>query len=183
MSTTPVLFVCMGVSGSGKTTLAAALAKRHGLTFLDADDEHSPANRNKMTNGIPLTDADRKPWMDAVCRRLGTLARSGRHCSLAHSGLRRVDRECLRKLGFATVFLHLDAADAVIAERLAARKGHFMPAGLLRSQIAALQAPRDEPDVYHIDAGMPAATIVDSVETIIEAHLPGDTALPESTTS
>ena len=183
MNTMPVLFVCMGVSGSGKTTLATTIAKRHGLTFLDADDDHSPANRAKMASGIALTDADREPWMDAVCRRLGVFARDGRHCALAHSGLRRADRERLRSLGFRTVFLHLDADHAVIAERLASRKKHFMPPGLLRSQFAALQPPLDEPNVYNIDAGMPAAAIVDSVRTIVEAHLPGDTPLPESAAS
>lgn len=183
MSATPVLFVCMGVSGSGKTTLAKSIAKRYGLTFLDADDDHSPANRYKMASGIPLTDADRKPWMDAVCRRLRALARSGLHYTLAHSGLRRADRERLRKLGFRTVFLHLDASYAVIAERLASRKEHFMHPGLLHSQFAALQPPRDEPDVYHIDAGIPAAAMINSVRTIVEAHLPGDTPLPESATS
>ena len=183
MSTAPVLFVCMGVSGSGKTTLATTIAKRHGLKFVDADDDHNPANRQKMSNGLPLTDADREPWMDAVCRRLGAFARSKRHCALAHSGLRRADRERLRKLGFRTVFLHLDAEYAAIAERLAARKNHFMPPGLLQSQFAALQPPSGEPDVYRIDAALPVASILDIVKPIVESHLQGGLPTPESAAS
>ena len=183
MSTAPVLFVCMGVSGSGKTTLAAAIAKRRRLAFVDADDDHSPANRKKMANGTPLTDADRGPWMDAVCRRLGAFARSERHCALAHSGLRRNDRQRLRELGFETVFLHLAADYRVLAERLAARKNHFMSPGLLRSQFAALQPPNGEPDVYRIDAALPVASILDIVKPIVESHLHGGLPTPESAAS
>lgn len=183
MTAAPVLFVCMGVSGSGKTTLAAAIAERHGLSFVDADDDHSPANREKMANSIPLTDADRAPWMDAVCRRLEAFARSGHHCALAHSGLRRADRGRLRQLGFDTVFLYLDADYAMIAARLAARQHPFMAPGLLRSQFATLQRPHAEPDVHRIDAGMPAALVLDIVKPIIESHLPDELPAPESATS
>ena len=128
--------VVMGVSGCGKTTLGAALAARLGAGFVDADDLHPPANRAKMARGEALTDGDRAPWLDLVA---GVL-RNRAPVVVACSALRRAYRDRLREAGEVR-FLHLAAPREVIAARLAARQGHFMPASLLDSQYATLEPP------------------------------------------
>jgi len=128
--------VVMGVSGCGKTTLGAALAARLGAGFVDADDLHPPANRAKMARGEALTDEDRAPWLDLVT---GVL-RDRAPVVVACSALRRAYRDRLREAGKVR-FLHLAAPREVIAARLAARQGHFMPASLLDSQYATLEPP------------------------------------------
>ncbi|MEO1204020.1 MAG: gluconokinase, partial [Pseudomonadota bacterium] len=136
-----------------------------------------PSNRRKMAAGVALTAADRQPWMDAVCNRLRQLADIRANCVLAHSGLRRSDRRRLRNLGFRTAFLHLDADPELLAGRLAGRKGHFMPAGLLPSQFVALQPPYGEPDVFPIDVGVSRSTIIERVCSVVAAFLPKECLL------
>ena len=124
----------MGVSGCGKSSLGAALATALALPFTDADDLHPAANRAKMAAGQPLTDADRWPWLLAV----GTvLAKSAG--VVACSALRRSYRDRLRDTAGPVQFLHLIAPRDAFAERLAARRGHFMPLALLDSQLATLE--------------------------------------------
>ncbi|KRG70413.1 gluconokinase [Pseudoxanthomonas dokdonensis] len=141
----------MGVAGSGKTTLARGLADHYRYALLDADDWHSADARAQMAAGIPLSDAQRQPWVAALAAELQRLAASGRASVLAFSGLRAAHRQQLRDSGVAMRFLFLHAAPAVIAARLAARREHFMPPQLLESQLQALQPPHDEPDVIAID--------------------------------
>ncbi|WP_394617283.1 gluconokinase [Lentzea sp. JNUCC 0626] len=135
------VIVVMGVSGSGKTTIGSILAEALGIEFADADDFHSHSNIAKMSEGHPLTDADRAPWLADIAtwigeRRLGVVT---------SSALKRAYRDVLR--GDHDVwFLHLDAHPAVLASRLSLRKGHFMPASLLASQVATLEPLQaDEP--------------------------------------
>jgi carbohydrate kinase (thermoresistant glucokinase family) len=132
----PLRLVVMGVSGSGKTTLGQALAEALGLPFRDGDDLHPPANRDRMRAGIALGDADRWPWLDRVARAL----RDEAPVVVACSALRRAYRDRLRAgAGGPVVFLHLAGDRGLIAARLAARRGHFMPPALLDSQIATLE--------------------------------------------
>lgn len=124
----------MGVSGCGKSSLGAALAAALVLPFTDADDLHPAANRAKMAAGQPLTDADRWPWLQAV----GAVLAGGAGM-VACSALRRTYRDRLREAAGPVQFLHLVAPRKVIAQRLAARRGHFMPLALLDSQLATLE--------------------------------------------
>lgn len=124
----------MGVSGCGKSSLGAALAAALALPFTDADDLHPAANRAKMAAGQPLTDADRWPWLQAV----GAVLAGGAGV-VACSALRRTYRDRLREAAGPVQFLHLVAPRKVIAQRLAARRGHFMPLALLDSQLATLE--------------------------------------------
>ena len=127
--------VVMGVSGSGKSTVGAELARRLAAPFLDADTLHPPANVAKMSAGEPLTDADRQPWLE----RVGAWLAEHRTGIVSCSALKRRYRDRLRTHCASAQFLHLDGSSDLIAARLAARSGHFMPATLLQSQLDALE--------------------------------------------
>lgn len=133
-----IRFVIMGVSGCGKTSVGQALAARLGIGFVDADDLHPPANVAKMRAGVPLTDADRAPWLDRVAAVLHDRA----PVVVACSALRRAYRDRLRAgAGGPVTFVHLSGDRALIAARMAARHGHYMPPALLDSQLATLEPP------------------------------------------
>lgn len=152
-SNNPVLIISMGVSGCGKTTLAKQLAKTFGLVFLEADDFHSAENKAHMASGKPLTDAMREPWITGMCDALRAHREKGESCVLAYSGLRRAHRQRFRELGYPTLFVHLAGPQEIIRRRMEARANHFMPAGLLDSQYAALEAAVNEPDIIEVDVG------------------------------
>lgn len=171
MSGTPTLLVCMGVAGSGKSTLAGIIAEQRGLVMVDADDEHPAANRAKMAAGIPLDDADRIPWMEAVCGRMTALREAGKSCVLAHSGLKEKDRARLRQLGFRTLFLHLHADPALLARRIGARDDHFFSQDLLQSQFDALEPARQEVNVHRVDVTENPDRIVHRLRPLIDSFL------------
>ncbi|KEF35587.1 carbohydrate kinase [Deinococcus sp. RL] len=138
--------VVMGVAGSGKTTLGRELSARTGWPFLDGDDFHTPDARRRMARGEALTDADRWPWLARLRAELG--AREG--VVLACSALRRVYRDALRGPGVR--FLFLRVPEALLRERLAARRGHYAGPDLLPSQLAVLEEPgQNEADVRTLD--------------------------------
>jgi gluconokinase len=141
-SKTPPVVVVMGVSGSGKSTVGGLLAERLGVPYAEADDFHPAANIAKMSAGHPLDDADRAPWLDAIAEWIA--AHEGHGGVVSCSALRRRYRDRLRKAAPDLFFLHLDGPQELIAARLAARMQHFMPSGLLGSQLDALE--RLEPD-------------------------------------
>ena len=149
--------VVMGVSGSGKTTLARALADAWPATFLDADDVHSLAAKARMAGGQPLTDRMRAPWVRRIALDLQRRVAAGERVVLAAGGLRRRHRDRLRATGLPMKFLFLHGDAGLIAARMQARRGHYMPASLLDSQFAALETPVDEADVVRIDAAEPPA--------------------------
>ena len=139
----PLAIVVMGVSGAGKTTVARALADRMGAEFVDGDDLHSDAARAKMGAGHALNDDDRWPWLD----RVGAALAAGRRV-VACSALKRAYRDRIRAgAGPGLRFVYLVAEPAAMRARVASRASHYMPASLVDSQFAALEAPHDEPDV------------------------------------
>ncbi|MEV5281999.1 gluconokinase [Streptomyces sp. NPDC051994] len=133
----PLTIVVMGVAGTGKTTIGPLVAARLGVPYAEGDDFHPAANVAKMSAGIPLDDADRWPWLDAI----GAWAhgRAGRGGVVSSSALKRSYRDRLRAAAPGLVFLHLTGDRALIERRMAERRGHFMPAALLDSQFATLQ--------------------------------------------
>jgi gluconokinase len=167
----PVLIICMGVSGSGKSTVASALAKQFGLEFIEADDYHSDENRARMKAGIALTDEQREPWISTLCQLLKDRRRTGNHCILAYSGLRRAHRQRFRELGFRTLFLHLAGDRELIAKRMARRAGHYMPASLLDSQIAAMEPADAEPDLVTVDVNAPLPDLTETCRSLVNDFL------------
>jgi gluconokinase len=141
----------MGVAGVGKTAVGERVATALGLPFHDGDDFHPDANRRKMAAGVPLTEADRQPWLEDLARRM-TEWEAGGGAVVACSALRRRNRDLLAAASPGAVrFVFLDAPVEVVRARLAARRGHYMPASLLDSQLATLERP--EPDeALRVDA-------------------------------
>jgi gluconokinase len=134
--------VVMGVSGCGKTSVGRALAERLGWRFADGDDFHPPANVEKMRAGIPLDDDDRRPWLERLNALLREAAGSGEPLVLACSALRERYRELLADRMPGLRFVHLTGSPELIGQRLASRRHRYMPASLLASQFAALEAPQ-----------------------------------------
>ncbi len=146
-----MVIVVMGVSGAGKTTVGRELAKRLGVDYAEADEFHPPENIAKMSAGTPLTDDDRWPWLQAIAAWISDHQQTSG--VVTSSALKRKYRDVLRT-GGEVFFVHLDGTRELIAERLAARKGHFMPPALLDSQIADLEPlqPDERGVVLDIDA-------------------------------
>lgn len=150
----------MGVSASGKSTVAEALAMMWNLEWFDADDLHSPSNLEKMSAGLPLNDADRRPWLEAVGR---SCARFGPNGGVAAcSALKRTYRNQLRTFVPHVTFLHLTGPKEVLAARAAARQDHFMPAALLDSQLAALEPLGTDERGFEVDASFTVQRILAS---------------------
>lgn len=148
--------VVAGISGSGKSTVGAALAEALGVEFCDGDDLHPSDNVAKMRSGVPLTDADRWPWLDAV----GAWLAERDAGVVACSALRRTYRDRLRGVVPGLEVLLLDGDPALIRERQAARGQHFMPASLLDSQIATLETLAPDEAGLGLDVALPVEEIV-----------------------
>jgi gluconokinase len=162
-ATAPCALVVMGVSGSGKSTIADRLAARLGWRYEDGDRFHPPANVAKMSAGQPLTDEDRLPWLQAIADEIDRLAAAGQRVVVACSALKRAYRNILVHGRDDVRIVFLNGTQDLIAERLAARKGHFMPPGLLASQFKTLEPPQpsERPITVSIDA--PVEAIVDDI--------------------
>jgi gluconokinase len=158
----PAVVVVMGVSGSGKTTVASLLAGRLGWEFEDADDFHPPANVAKMHAGIPLTDADRGPWLDAIAAWIDRVRAEGRHGVVTCSALKRAYRRVLVGDRPDVRLVYLKGERGLIGRRMAARQGHFMPTSLLDSQFGTLEEPgSDENPVVISVGGTPSAIVAE----------------------
>jgi gluconokinase len=140
-SPAPAVAIVMGVSGSGKSTIGALLARRLHWEFEDADWFHPASNIEKMHNGIPLTDEDRWPWLDAIATWIDTERYAGRHGIIACSALKRRYRDVLIGDRADVRLVYLKGDETLIARRFATRHEHFMPRSLLHSQFEALEEP------------------------------------------
>ncbi|WP_434096526.1 gluconokinase [Streptomyces mobaraensis] len=151
--------VVMGVAGTGKTTVGPLVADALGVPYAEGDDFHPPANIAKMSSGVPLDDADRAPWLDAI----GAWARdrTDRGGVVSCSALKRAYRDRLRAAAPGVVFLHLTGDRELIAGRMAARKGHFMTTRLLDSQFATLEPLGADEAGVAVDVAPEAAVIAE----------------------
>ena len=163
--------VVMGVSGSGKTTIAAMLAGKLGWPYRDADDFHPPANIAKMSSGQPLTDADRAPWLAAIAAWLDAQRASGGHGIVACSALKRAYRDVLIGPRGDIGLVFLDGTRDLIHARMAARRDHFMPKGLLDSQIATLEPPGAEENALRLTVDAPPEALVAAVVAALGRRL------------
>jgi gluconokinase len=153
----PVIVVVMGVSGSGKTLIGSALADALGGRFVEGDQFHPPENIARMSSGMPLRDEDRWGWLDAIAIEINEAERNGETLVVACSALKRIYRDRLRLASRHLRFVYLEIGRDVAAARVAARKGHFMPASLIESQFADLQPPAPDENALKLDAtGDPA---------------------------
>ncbi len=144
----PAVVIVMGVSGCGKSTVAKGLSTALGWEFAEGDDFHPEANVAKMRSGTPLTDEDRWPWLESIGEWISGKERAGEPAVVTCSALRRAYRDLLREGRPHVRFLHVTAEPDVLLERLEQRPGHYMPASLLTSQLAALEPlADDEPGV------------------------------------
>jgi gluconokinase len=151
--------VVMGVSASGKSTVGARLAQRLGVPFLEGDDLHPAANRAKMASGHPLDDADRRPWLAALTEWIRA-ASGGQGGVASCSALKRAYRDQFRRTGADLWFVYLALDRAVAADRIAHRKGHFMPPALLDSQYATLDPLHSDEQGVTIDASRDTDQVV-----------------------
>jgi gluconokinase len=158
-----VIVIVFGVSGAGKTTIGKLLAEDLGWRFLEADDFHPPANIDKMRRGIPLTDADRWPWLDSLREQIQRSLSADRNAVLACSALKRAYRD---RLGVSTEvkFVFLRGDYALIAKQLRRWRGHFMDPALLRSQFADLEEPKPDEGVLTIELGRTPQEIVKEIK-------------------
>jgi gluconokinase len=156
--------VVMGVTGSGKSTLGRALAQTLGWPFVEGDSLHPPANIAKMASGQPLDDGDRRPFLDNVA---GALAKSGAlGVVVSCSALKRSYRDRIRQGNPRVLFVLPHLTKPELAARLRGRAGHFMPAALLDSQLAILEAPQPDEWSIRVDG---EATTEEQVRQILEA--------------
>jgi gluconokinase len=168
-----MILIVAGVSGSGKTTVGAMLAGRLNWSFADADDFHPAANIEKMRAGIPLTDADRGPWLQAIGAWMDERIARGEPAVITCSALKRSYRDLLLggRPDAQMVFLAVDRQE--LTRRLAARHGHFFPEQLLGTQLDALESPQpDERVLCVVPAGEPAATVA-SIMAVLWPQGPG----------
>jgi carbohydrate kinase (thermoresistant glucokinase family) len=158
-----VILIVFGVSGAGKTTVGELLARKLGWHFLEADDFHPAANVEKMRSGQPLTDEDRRPWLERLREQIERSVAAGENAVLACSALKRKYRDCLR-VNSEVRFVFLRGNYAVIEKQLRSRHGHFMNPALLHSQFHDLQEPAPDEHVLTIQLGRSPQDIVEEIE-------------------
>ena len=169
LANTVSVVVVMGVSGSGKSTIASMLANKLGWTYEDGDWFHPKRNVDKMHAGQPLTDEDRKPWLEAIARHIDVLRKGGGHAVIACSALKRAYSDILVGARPDVRLVYLKGAHDLIARRIATRHGHFMPPELLDSQFAALEEPRaDERPIVASIVPHPREIVKDIVSRLEE---------------
>jgi len=165
----PALVVVMGVSGCGKSTVGRALAGRLSLRFIEGDEWHPPRNVALMAAGTPLTDDDRRDWLQALAGQLASAAAQGQGLVLSCSALKRSYREQLRSSAPGLRFVHLHGSPDLLAARMATRPGHYMPPSLLPSQLDTLEPPAADEQPISLDIALPPEALVAAALVQLEA--------------
>jgi gluconokinase len=176
----PCALIVMGVSGSGKTTVASKLAERLRWTFEDGDRFHPKSNVEKMSAGHPLTDEDRWPWLNAIADEIERVCTAGKHAVIACSALKRTYRDVLLRGRDDVRIVFLNGTQQLIAHRLALRKDHFMPPGLLDSQFRTLEPPRLDENAVDVSIDASVDAIVDDIVSKLEVSPAGQHSGKES---
>ena len=160
----------MGVSGSGKTTIAQGLSRKLGWQYQEGDALHPPSNVAKMSSGTPLTDADRLPWLHKIASRIDEWRAAGVSGVVTCSALKRSYRDIIAGNRPDVVVVYPKGSQALIAGRMAERKGHFMPASLLDSQFRILEEPSPDENAITVDIERAPDAIVDEIVRRVEEH-------------
>lgn len=160
----------MGVSGSGKTTIAQRLSRKLGWQYQEGDALHPPSNVEKMSSGTPLTDADRLPWLHKIAARIEEWRAAGVSGVVTCSALKRSYRDIIAGNRPDVVVVYPKGSQALIAGRMAERKGHFMPASLLDSQFRILEEPSPDENAITVDIDRAPDAIVDEIVRRVEEH-------------
>lgn len=169
-----MIVVVMGVCGCGKTTIGRKLAERLDAAFIEGDELHPVSNTDKMAAGIPLDDQDREPWLDAIAAQAAGLL-SGAPCVVVScSALKRSYRDRLRTADRNLKLVHLTGSKSLLQTRMSERRGHFMPAGLLDSQLATLQVPEADETAIRLDISEPPDAIVERAFAFLKRPLSSD---------
>jgi len=159
----------MGVSGAGKSTIAEELAARLGWPFEEGDTLHPEVNVAKMHAGIPLTDADRRPWLERVAAWIDAQRAKKQPGIITCSALKRSYRQVIIGDRPEVRLVYLRGGRDLVAEHLQGRQGHFMPKGLLQSQIDTLEEPGPEEDPLIVDLGAPAGNVAAEIIRLLGA--------------
>lgn len=166
----PVHLIVMGVAGSGKSTVAEAIQKALGWPFAEGDDFHPQSNVDKMSEGRPLTDGDRLPWLRALAEWTAERDAKGQSTIVTCSALKQAYRDELRK-GGRTIFVHLHGSKDILLERITGREDHFMPPELLESQLDTLEPFAPHEDSLPCDIANTPEQIAQSVVDRLPAHV------------
>ena len=166
---TPMHLVVMGVSATGKTTIAAQLADELGCEFIEGDELHPRRNIEKMESGVPLTDEDRWPWLQAIAEMVAVKDHEGTSTVVTCSALKRSYRDVLRDAA-PTFFVHLHAPFEVLEERMQHRTKHFMPTKLLHSQFDTLEELGDDESGAVVDVTPPVDEVVEEAVNAVRVH-------------
>jgi gluconokinase len=161
--------VVMGVSATGKTTVAEQLAEELDCEFVEGDSLHPRQNIEKMEHGIPLTDEDRWPWLQAIAELVAVRDHEGTSTVVTCSALKRSYRNVLRDAA-PTFFVHLHAPFEVLEQRMQLRTKHFMPTSLLRSQFDTLEELGDDEDGAVVDVSPPVDEVVEEAVNAVRVH-------------
>jgi carbohydrate kinase (thermoresistant glucokinase family) len=165
----PIVLIVMGVTGAGKSTIAERLAQRLGWAFQEGDALHPPSNVQKMSQGVPLTDEDRAPWLASIKRWIDNQLEQGQNGLVTCSALKRQYRDDLIAGRNQVRILYLRASEAVLRDHLAHRHGHFMPASMLDSQLATLEPPTPDENPIIVDIEDKIPCTVDDVITVLKS--------------
>lgn len=165
-------FILMGVSSTGKTTIGSEVARRLGIKLIDGDDLHPRANILKMSQGQPLNDQDRFPWLERINDAAFSLEQKNEVGIIVCSALKKKYRDQIRQGNRNVKFIHLHGSFDLILERMKKRQGHFMKTEMLKSQFDTLEIPQaDEPDVISIDISGSFEDVVQLCVQAIKAYL------------
>jgi len=165
----PLHIVVMGVSATGKTTVGEGLAEELDCEFVEGDELHPPANIAKMTAGIPLTDEDRAPWLQAIAALVAAREAAGTSTVVTCSALKRSYRDVLRKAA-PTFFVHLEAPFEVLLARMGKRTKHFMPTTLLQTQFDDLEPLDDDEVGAAVDVTPPVDEVIEESVNAVRLH-------------
>ncbi|MCL9781643.1 gluconokinase [Vibrio sp. S4M6] len=172
MSKSGLVFIIMGVASTGKSTVGSELSRRIGAKFIDGDDLHPRSNVIKMSNGQPLDDHDRAPWLIRIRDAAFSIEKKSEVAVIVCSALKKSYRDAIREGNEHVVFLHLHADQAIVAQRMQNREGHFMPPSLLDSQYQTLEMPtHQEINTHYIDINCSFEQVVQRCIMVSEEYL------------